>query len=211
MKLYVFYTILRWKSKKRLSIHISTWRWCCWVSCHHHVMLLARISLTPSLSPSVFYHLSLLAGLPGYILHPHKAAVLAGRPTFARPCEGVHGRRSLMSSSLLLQQCPACLIRLIWMVFEMGGRWPYICCFVGCCFQDLFNIARSILVQLLSCFFSIRLSASIWCIHKAVWTRPLLGKKLCFILSDRSDFHMIDILSIAVHVFASRLLMSFWN
>ena len=26
-----------------------------------------------------------------------------------------------MSSSLLLQQCPACLVRLIWIVFVMGG------------------------------------------------------------------------------------------
>ena len=38
-----------------------------------------------------------------------------------------------MNLSLLLQQCPACLVRLIWMVFEMGG-------FVGCCLQYLFNI-----------------------------------------------------------------------
>ena len=49
-----------------------------------------------------------------------------------------------MSLPLLLQQCPAYLVRLIWIVFVMGGRWPYSCCFVGCCFQDLFNIARSI-------------------------------------------------------------------
>ena len=42
-----------------------------------------------------------------------------------------------MSSSLLFQQCPACLVRLIWIVFVMGGRWPYSCCFVRCCFQDL--------------------------------------------------------------------------
>ena len=28
-----------------------------------------------------------------------------------------------MSSSLLLQQGPACLVRLICMVLEMGGRW----------------------------------------------------------------------------------------
>ena len=30
-----------------------------------------------------------------------------------------------MSSSLLLQQCPTCLVRLAWIVFMMGGRWPY--------------------------------------------------------------------------------------
>ena len=59
---------------------------------------------------------------------------------------GVHRWTSLTSSSLLLQQCLACLVRLTLIVFLMGGSWPYSCCFVGCCFQDLFNIARSILV-----------------------------------------------------------------
>ena len=33
-------------------------------------------------------------------------------------------------------------------------------------------------------------------------------KKLCFILSVRSDFHMTDSLLIAVHAFASHVLMS---
>ena len=33
--------------------------------------------------------------------------VRAGRPAFARPYVGVHRSISLMSSSLLLQQCPA--------------------------------------------------------------------------------------------------------
>ena len=55
---------------------------------------------------------------------------------------------SLMSSSLLVQQCPAYLVRITLIVFVMGGKWPYSCCFVGCCLQDLFNIARSILVSL---------------------------------------------------------------
>ena len=62
-----------------------------------------------------------------------------------------------MSSSLLLPQCPACLARLICIVFVMGGRCPYSCCFVGCCLQDLFNAARIILLKLPSRFFSIRL------------------------------------------------------
>ena len=71
--------------------------------------------------------------------------VRAGRPTFARPCEGVHRSTSLMSSSVHLRQCPACLVRLILIVFVMGRWWPYSCWFVGCCHQDLFNIACSIL------------------------------------------------------------------
>ena len=33
-----------------------------------------------------------------------------------------------MSSSLLLQQCPARIVRLIRMVLEVGGKWPYDLC-----------------------------------------------------------------------------------
>ena len=72
--------------------------------------------------------------------------VRAGRPAFAWPYAGVHRSTSLMSSSLLLQQCPACLVRLTCIVFVMGGGWPYSWCLVECCRQDLFNNARNILV-----------------------------------------------------------------
>ena len=65
---------------------------------------------------------------------------------FARPYVGVHRSISLMSSSLLLQQCPACLVRLTCIVFVMGGKCPYSWCLVGYCCQDLFNTALSILV-----------------------------------------------------------------
>ena len=58
--------------------------------------------------------------------------VRACRPAFAWPYAGVHRSTSLMSSSLLLQQCPACLVRLTYIVFVMGGKWPYSWCFVGC-------------------------------------------------------------------------------
>ena len=72
--------------------------------------------------------------------------VRAGRPAFARPREGVHWSTSLTSSSLLLLWFPAWLVRLILILFVTGGWWPYSCCFVGCCLQDLFNIVRSFLV-----------------------------------------------------------------
>ena len=42
-----------------------------------------------------------------------------------------------MSSSLLLQQCPACLVRRTCIVFVMGGKCPYSWSLVGCCRQDL--------------------------------------------------------------------------
>ena len=113
---------------------------------HHDVVPLARIYLT------LYHHFSLsfIASGRSSGLHPVSSQsscmyVRAGRPAFARPYVGVHWSTSLMSSSLLLQQCPACLVRLTWIVLVMGGRWPYSWCFVGCCLQDLFNIARRIL------------------------------------------------------------------
>ena len=64
---------------------------------HHHVVPPAQISLTLS----CHFSLSFIAA-------------------FARLYEEVHRSTLLMSSSLLLQQCPACLVRLTWIVFVMG-------------------------------------------------------------------------------------------
>ena len=37
---------------------------------------------------------------------------------------GVYRRTSFIRSSVLLQHCTACLVRVTWMVYEMGGKWP---------------------------------------------------------------------------------------
>ena len=112
---------------------------------HHHIVLAARISLTLSRHSSLsFIALGRSSGQQPVSSHSCWMYVRAGRPAFARPCVGIHKSTSLMSSSLLLQQCPACLVRLTWIVFVIGGRWPYSWCLVGCCCQDLFRIARSI-------------------------------------------------------------------
>ena len=114
---------------------------------HHHVVLLAQISLILSSHFSLSFIASgKSSGLHPISSHSYCMYVLAGRPAFAWPYVGVHRSTSLMSLSLLLQQCPACLVRLTWIVFVMGGRWPYSWCLVGCCCQDLFNIAHNILV-----------------------------------------------------------------
>ena len=80
----------------------------------------ARISLTLS----CHFSLSFIASGGSSGLHPlssHSCCMYdrAGRPAFARPYVGVHGSTSLMSSSMLLQQWPACLVRLTCIVF-----WP---------------------------------------------------------------------------------------
>ena len=114
---------------------------------HHHVVPLARISLILSRHFSLsFIDSGWSSGLHPGSSHSCCMYIRAGRPAFALPYVGVHKSTSLMSSSLLLQQCPACLVRLAWIVFVMGSRWPYSWCLVGCCHQDLFNIARNILV-----------------------------------------------------------------
>ena len=119
-----------------------------WLDHHHLVVPL------PWISPTLFGHISLSFIGSGrsselHLVSSHSCSmyVRGGRPAFARPyVGGVHRSTSFMSSSLLLQQCPACLARLAWIVFVMGGRWPYSWCLVGFCRQDLFNIARKTLV-----------------------------------------------------------------
>ena len=96
---------------------------------HHHVMLVARISLTLSRH----FSLSFIASGRSSGLHPVSSHscwmyVFPGHPAFARSYVGVHKSTSLMSLSLLLQQCPACLVRLTWIVFVIGGRCPYSWC-----------------------------------------------------------------------------------
>ena len=87
-------------------------------------------------------------------------------------------------------------------IFRNGGR-----CFVGYCFQKLFNIARGILVYGPTCFFS-RCLVWVHVIHPyssidttAAW------KKQRSILSVRYDFNMPDRLWLAVHPFPSSVLM----
>ena len=131
---------------------------------------------------------------------------LIGWPTLAHLRVGIHWRTSPISSTLLFQLCLACLT---WMVFEMGGRWPYSCCFVG-------GVASRICSKLHEAFLcSSHLAFSpwtlltfMWCIHTVVLDTATAWKKSCFLFSDRSGFHIIDNLSIAVHIFARHILSS---
>ena len=56
------------------------------------------------------------------------------------------------------------------MVLEKWGKWPYSCCFVGCCFQDLFNIACSILCSSHQAFSQCVLSGSMLILHDGFTT-----------------------------------------
>ena len=132
-----------------IYIHIYGLNYICIYLYHHHHQVVppARISLTLSRHFSLSFIASgRFSGLHPVSSHSCCMKVRAGRPAFAWSYVGVHSSTSLTSSTLLLQQCPACLARLTCIVFVMGSRWPYSWRLVGCCRQDLFNIALNILV-----------------------------------------------------------------
>ena len=116
------------------------------MSCREHGFPWFSLCLSLSLPlPVRLYLPSHSVSLSNYILCLFRAVIdkiLTGRPTPACTCEGYFWRTSLMSSPLILQQCHAWVVRLIWMILEIGGRWPYNCCFVGCGFQNLFNMVH---------------------------------------------------------------------
>ena len=90
---------------------------------HHHILPLARISLTLSRHFSQSFITSgRYSGLHPVSSQSCCVYVLAGRPAFARPYVRVHRSTSLICSSLRLQQCPAYLVRLTWIVLVMEGR-----------------------------------------------------------------------------------------
>ena len=130
---------------------------------NHHVTPSARISLTlchhHSLS-SIAFERSCISTELLYVGARWSSS-------FARPCEGVHRSMSLLSLSILLQQCPACLVRLTWIVlwWVVGGRTAAV----------LWGVASrtcSILLAAFSC------SCFIHVMHvdTVVSTRQLLGK-----------------------------------
>ena len=177
---------------------------------HHHVVPLARISLILSRH----FSLSFITSGRSSGLHPVSSYnccmyVRAARPVFARPYVGIHRSTSLMSSFPLLQQCPACLVHLTWIVFVMGGRWPCSWCLVGCCRQDC-----SILLATFLC--NCRLASSRFVNVQVVHTYSSIDttaawKKLRFILSVRSDFYMIDRLNLIQFSVLSRTPLFQWG
>ena len=97
----------------------------------HGYSCLSLSLATPSYCP-------LLSAVPqGYIPYQHRAAVcrfeLDVLPLLVhvKGSTGVHHSRA---------QCSACLVRLVLIVFVMCDRWPYSCCFVGCCILDFIYI-----------------------------------------------------------------------
>ena len=141
--LYIYIYIYIWT----LYVHFPYSRIWLWYSInwnhHHHVVLPVRTSLTLSRHSSLSFWKVLRA--TSCILTELLYVGPSWSSCFCSAIWGSHRRTSVMSLSLLLQPCPACLVRLTWIVFVMGGRWPYSWCFVRCCLQDLFKLLTAFL------------------------------------------------------------------
>ena len=96
-----------------------------------------------------------------------------------------------MSLSLIYQQCSAYLACLIWVVCEVGGKWTYSCCFVGCCFQNLLKRREAPLFSFQQAFSPVISLKSKGCNHTA-WK----NSHFYFI---RLNFDIIINLSLAFH------------
>ena len=148
----------------------------------------ARISLSLCLAICP-YHLSLPVGLLDYILCPYKAVVGKFLLVVQHCHVYVQGPWENVTYDFVLAS--SAVFRMSYLDGFSDRR--HNCCLMGCCFQDLFNIARSILVQFSSSVFS-KGFLSVHMAHScsridttAAW------KKLHFILSDRPEFHIIAV------------------
>ena len=149
---------------------------------HHRVALTAwsflthTHSLSLSLTPSVPIISSLQVGPPNYIQCPHRADVIlcwsanTGTSIGRSPSENVTNEYFRALHVLFV---------LFGCFFEIGGTWPYSCCFMKCCFQDWSKTACSISVVSIYLFHPAFL-ASMWYTHTVViiqpqfWRNPIL-------------------------------------
>ena len=119
----------------------------------------------------------------------------------------IHVQESIRKHQLWVCPCFSsngpCLVCLTWMIYELKGKWPYCCSFVGGCF---YQFKRVFLCSSHLAFSLCILLVSMWCIHIVVWTQLQLGSNPFFSFLDRPDLHMINNPSIAFHAFIKRIL-----
>ena len=94
------------------------------------------------------------------------------------------------------------------MVCEIRGKEPYSYCFLGCCFLDLFKTAHDILVQFPSSFSSTRFDRLHGVQPFSSTNTAKAWNNFCFIISTRSDSHVIDNLSGTAPTFPMCMLTS---
>ena len=139
------------------------------------------------------YHPLLLAGLQGYNPYQHRAAICTIELVILPLLGHVKGSTGVITYELVpTSPAVSCMSGSSDLVFVMGGKWPYSCCFVCAASSTCSVLLATFLCSCYQAFFSIHL-VSVHVVHPyssidttAAW------KKLRFILSVRSHFHMTD-------------------
>ena len=109
----------------------------------HHVAPTARISLT--LSRTLLYRPSLPVGLQGNI-RIGTELLYVGYCLSSCLCSSMWRGPQEYVTYEFVSTSPACLVRLTWIVFVMGGRWP-----ISCCFESAASRTCSILLAAFLC------------------------------------------------------------
>ena len=164
---------------------------------HHDSVLLARISLTLSLS--LYLSLSPLVS----IVHRSRKTLQVtscictellsiGSSWSSNLCSSMWKGPPEYIAYEFVFTSPAYLVRLIWMVFVIGGRRSYVAVLWDVASRTCSMHLVTFLCNYRRAFFSIRL-VSVQVIHRyiSIYTTAA-WKKTRFVLLDRSDFHMTD-------------------
>ena len=157
------------------------------------------------------YHQRLLVGPRGYIPHPHRGAVYSFE-LVAQLLLG-HAKGSIGEHQLWARRCFSSSVLHVWFIqLESFRKWKVshriAAALLGVASRTCSKLLAAFLCSCRPAFFSSRLvSVYVGHLYSSIDTTSA-WKKLRFILSVRSDFHMTDSLSIAVHIFASHVLTS---
>ena len=112
-------------------------------------------------------------------------------------------RTSLISSCIIPQQCPECLVCLTWKVSGVGGKWSYNCCFV----EFASRICSKHHAESLSSSYLAFSSGVLQVVQPYDSTDAARAwKNSRFISSENSEFYMVDNQSIAMRVLYMRML-----
>ena len=135
-------------------------------------------------------------------------SIFADRPKLTRSYARVQNRTSLMSSSLLRQQCPQVLFVELgrFVKRKLSSHISPISWGVASriCSKQHTAFSRGSYLAFSSCFF---VSNHVVLPYSSMFT-VRAWKKSRFIISDRSDFYMIDNLPITILAFVRRMLTS---
>lgn len=104
---------------------------------HHHSMPIVQVLVIVSLQSSQVF-ISLVMSSHWHSVSSHTCWMGFQWTISASIFFGAHNRMSLISSCLLLQECPTNLVRLLQVRWEKDGHRATF--FVECCFQDIFSI-----------------------------------------------------------------------